>query len=157
MGFLVLLVGLFVLPSAFAKAPSLNIDPNLVQQLSYVVATYTPYTPLKFGTPPKWTYCNCVEYAKYLLGKEGESWGIARTIKPNTKTPVIGDVMLTSESSLGHVRVIIDETETAWLTDEANVDVITHIKDGAVHKDCKPSKRWINKDDPFIRGYRKVL
>ena len=61
----------------------------------------------------------CVIFAKKFLGVT-ESWGLARNVKTNTSTPVIGSVIKTSESWAGHVGIVINATETTVTIVESN-------------------------------------
>lgn len=61
----------------------------------------------------------CVIFAKKFLGVT-ESWGLARNVKTNTSTPVIGSVIKTSESWAGHVGIVINATKTTVTIIESN-------------------------------------
>jgi len=56
---------------------------------------------------PTNTNCWCVPWVKAQLGIT-ESMGDAKDWKPNTQIPTIGAVVITRESSLGHVGLVTD-------------------------------------------------
>lgn len=90
--------------------------------------------------------CNCVEYAKYLTGRQGETWGWARDIIPNATEPAINSLILLDvpKYPADHVGVVVAIEPTRVLVAHAN------------WPSCVISKTWFNIDDPRIKGY-KVL
>ena len=96
--------------------------------------------PPKLYIAPKFTYCSCVEYAKWRLGKQGTKWGNASQIAPTSGLkPQVGMLVLFDN----HIAVIADLSTTALFLDEAN------------QIPCQRSQRWINLDDPSIKGYTR--
>ena len=89
--------------------------------------------------------CSCVLFAKKLTGYN-KSVGYAKNWPVNSKTPVVGGVVITNESSsgsyqTGHVAYILKiEGETMTLI-EGN------------YKRCQKSTRTMNIDDKKIIGY----
>lgn len=61
----------------------------------------------------------CVIFAKSFLGVQG-SWGWARNVKTNSKTPEVGAVMVTNQSKWGHVQIVLTEPDSnngIWVID----------------------------------------
>lgn len=109
-----------------AKEPPIADSP-------YIVAVNSPVMP-----PPRWTYCSCVEFAKHLLGRQGEKWGNASQISPIANAnPKVGGLVLFKN----HVAVIADLSESELFLDEGN------------QVPCQRTQRRIPIDDPSIRGY----
>jgi len=125
-----------------AQAPDLNSEPTRWSD-SYVQAVVALPLPTIYDAPRN-SYCSCVDFAKWSLGKQGRSWGIAKDVKADTDNPEYGDLLLTNESRYGHVAVIVGVTETEVTIIEGNY--IT----------CGKTKRVLKKDDPRIRGFRKA-
>lgn len=125
-------IAFFTIAIVEAKEP-----PSIESQ--YIVALNSPVIAQNW--PRNDLYAdNCVMYAKYVLGHSG-ALGVAKDIKPNTQTPVVGGIVLTSEGQFGHVAVILEVSDTSLLVTEAN-----YIPDTI-------STRSIQLDDPSIRGY----
>lgn len=142
--FLVLLV-VFL---SFAYAPALAQEEPEIQERPklYVEAQPFPYEkpkPLQPKPAPKNTYCSCVKYVKSLVGVQ-ESWGWAGRIKPTSHNPEIGKVVITKEGG-GHVGLVLEVTETKIKITEAN------------YKKCKKGERWININNPLIKGYKDII
>ena len=117
-----------------AKEPPDSLDSP------YIVALNSPVMPL--NAPRNDLYAdNCVMYAKYRTGHLNESWGVAKDIKPNSQTPVVGGVVLTSEGKFGHAGYIENIKDDKLLIVEAN-----YIPD-------QISTRSLQLDSPSIRGY----
>ena len=93
-----------------------------------------------FVEPPVWTYCSCIEFAKWKTGHEGERWGNAENIQPNIIVPEIGDFVLIEN----HLATIIEKKQNEIQVDEGN-----WIK-------CKRTSRWLNINDKNIRGYVRI-
>ena len=85
---------------------------------------------------------SCVEFAKAYLGRSGEVWGRADSIKPTVGKPYVGGLVLTKEGPLGHVAVIVNIVGNSLQVKEAN-----YIKG-------KITTRELPVDSPVIRGYR---
>jgi surface antigen len=82
--------------------------------------------------------CSCVEFAKYVTGHSGETWGNASRMRPSHLTPVVGDVVIFD----GHVAVITDIKGDTLRIIEAN------------YVSCKVTTREVDVSDPSIIGYR---
>lgn len=105
---------------------------------SYVVSYYVP---LVIKEAPRFTYCSCVEFAKWTLGRQGETWGNAWNQKPTHQSPQIGDAILTTDGR-GHEGVVI-------ATDGKTVTFIE-----ANWRPCAVTKRTLPLESKTIRGYR---
>ena len=142
---LVLLVGLLAIPVALAKASEPNTKPmswadNYV--FSRPVLTYVSEPKLRLYTGNG--KCSCVEYAKSVLEKEGEIWGNAGDILPNSNEPSIGSIVLLNEGKNGHIGVITYQNDTEFTITEAN------------YKPCEITTRTLPRDYKPIRGYLKL-
>lgn len=84
--------------------------------------------------------CQCVSYAKSLTGYS-EPVGRARNWPTNSERPMVGGVVITSESASGHVGVITRVFEDTIVITEKN------------YIPCKISTRELNKNDPRIIGF----
>ena len=87
--------------------------------------------------------CSCVLFSKRLTGFT-QSVGYAKNWPKNSEVPVIGGVVITSESSgfnTGHVAVI----------SEINGDTLTLLE--ANFERCKHTTRKIKTNDKVILGY----
>lgn len=102
----------------------------------YVVSAVTLPQP----EPPPSVYCSCIEYAKHRVGRQGEVWGWAGSIEPNTVAPSLLDFVLTTEGG-GHIAQIIGGENGAWLVIDAN------------YVQCQETIRELPMDSPKIRGY----
>lgn len=84
--------------------------------------------------------CSCVSYAKYRT-TYSQTVGNAINWPKNSSVPVEGGIVITNESSRGHVayieKVYIDEIQVI----EAN------------YHSCQVSRRTIKLDNPVILGY----
>lgn len=87
-------------------------------------------------------YCSCVLYAKSQTGFT-QSVGNARNWPKNSKTPMVGGVVVTNESRAGHVAIITKIEDSLLFIQEAN------------YSRCKLSSRTINVRDPRIIGFWK--
>lgn len=87
------------------------------------------------------TNCQCVPYVKAQLGIT-ESIGNAKDWKPNTQIPTIGAVVITRESSLGHVGLVTDIQNGYLIISEKNYTpcTVTH-------------GRWLSVNSPAVIGY----
>ncbi len=112
----------------------LNISSSVHDQ--YISAVYVPFVPKKKVV--NWKLCSCVEYAKSLLGHEGEVWGFAGNIKPNSKVPVVGSLIL-FENHVGVTTVVASDEVTF---DESN------------YERCKKTTRTLKINDKSIKGYK---
>lgn len=72
------------------------------------------------------TLCSCVETAKILANKEFGSIGLARNLKGNTATPEVGDIIITDESSAGHLAVIKQIWANTYVIMEGNYERCTY-------------------------------
>jgi hypothetical protein len=62
---------------------------------------------------------SCVVFVKNFYGVTG-SWGWARNVKVNSKTPQVGAVMVTNQSKYGHVQIVLtepDHNKGIWVVD----------------------------------------
>ena len=103
------------------------------------MAQSIPYYPPPI---PQWVYCSCVEFAKQYLDKTGKSWGTAYKIQPNIDHPIVGGLVLTNESQLGHIGVITSIAKSGFWIIESN------------YKPCQQTERFIENNSPIIRGFR---
>ena len=126
--------------TALAISPSPNDE--LTWGDVYVYEKYIEYIPPQL-TPN--VLCNCIAYAKLLLGRTGETWGNAGKIVPNSTEPKIGSLILTNEGSNGHVGVVIGYTGETVTFEEAN------------YFSCQRSVRTLPRDYTRIRGYKWFL
>lgn len=110
----------------------------------YIYAINSPVLPVVFREPPSWTYCSCVEFAKWFLGEQGEAWGAARDMTPNISSPEVGVLALTNEGP-GHAAVIT----------EINDDMLTLVE--ANWTSCEKTTRTINVNDEKIRGFYSIM
>lgn len=159
---LTFVVGYFFLPTQ-AKAETttplvFQIDKSLSEP-RYIHGPFKPknYTPPKPPTqvkagntqavgkvPTGYSSCSCVSYAKYKTGFT-QSVGKARNWPTNSDTPSEGAVIITYESSLGHVGIV-----SHW--DATNV----YLESEANYSRCKMTYgRAIPIDSPLIKGYWK--
>ncbi len=84
------------------------------------------------------SYCSCVLYAKSLTGYS-QSVGAARNWPKNSPVPVVGGVVVTNESRIGHVGVILSIDGDSITITEAN------------YYRCKKSTRTILLSSPVIK------
>ena len=84
--------------------------------------------------------CSCVLFVKAKTGFT-QSVGAARNWPINSQSPLPGGVVITRESSLGHVAYIL----------EVNADSIVVIEGNYSH--CKVTTRTIPLNSPIIKGY----
>ena len=125
---------------------------------------YVPLPEPVFNEPPVWTYCSCVEFAKWYLGRQGERWGIARDIVPNVLIPQVGDLVLTNEGPVDHVGVItgvhgfsVDFVESNWWIGKDDADKLkAHniVFDGPTAP-CQKHQRTLNINDKKIKGFKR--
>ncbi len=131
-----------------------------------------PTKSVELNEPPEWTYCSCVDAAKWATGNQGRSWGNASQIKSNVDHPIPGGFGLTTEGP-GHLFVIKDVfmdggVEYVWtvewnynisLEEVASIEAWNkwtgerHPLTDAPTEGCKPWSRMIRTDDPVIRGW----
>ena len=96
---------------------------------------------MQIPTVPTWTYTSCVEFAKWYLGRQGESWGWAGNIQPTVDTPYVGGLVLTREGS-GHIGVII-------AIRRGLIDIVE-----ANYVPGQKTHRTQEIDNPLIRGFK---
>lgn len=113
-----------------------NVEYN--QLAAYVLVQNIPH----IMPTPESVYCSCVQFAKWYLGRQNESWGNANQIKPTTDTPYIGGQVLTKEGLYGHLAVITDIRDGKLYLIEAN------------YIPCGRSSRELSLDSSLIRGFR---
>lgn len=134
-----LLLVFFLVKPAKAHAPEqLNEDVALTANETDVETLYRVWLAKKAPSGA----CSCVIWAKTQLGYTN-SVGAAKNWPINSQEPEVGEVIITSESSLGHVGLIISIDGDLETIEEAN------------YERCRVTKRTINKNAPFIRGYWK--
>lgn len=85
-------------------------------------------------------FCSCVIYAKALTGYS-QSVGNARNWPKNSPVPVVGGIVITNESRVGHVGVITSVNGNEFTITEAN------------YSRCKKGIRTLNVSNPSILGY----
>lgn len=73
------------------------------------------------------TNCQCVPWVKAQIGFT-KSIGMAKNWKPNTQIPTIGAVVITKESSIGHVGLVTDIQDGYLIISEKNFSpcTVTH-------------------------------
>lgn len=119
-------------------------EPTAFYNDNYVVAKFVPYTvkETKEVAPvrviPKDKLCSCVEYAKAVLGRDGERWGNAWDIKPNSKTPSPNALILFKD----HVGVVVESDASFVRYRDAN------------YRKCQEGWWELEVDNPKILGYR---
>lgn len=86
------------------------------------------------------SYCSCVLYAKSLTGYS-TSVGAARNWPKNSLVPVVGGVVVTNDSRIGHVGVILSINGDSITITEAN------------YSRCRKSTRTILLSSPVILGF----
>lgn len=109
---------------------------------AYIVARYIP-TPVKLNNPPSWTYCSCIDTAKWILGRQGERWGNASDLEPTTSVPQVGFLVLTTEGP-GHTGVVASISEDLTMI---------HVVEGN-WESCKKTERELFVGESFVRGFR---
>lgn len=120
----------------FASADTVNMI-ETASDYPYIVAQNIPYLG------DKSLGCNCVLFAKDYLGIT-ETLGVAKYIKPDSKEPKVGSMILLNEGPLGHVGVVLDIYEDeVWIV-EANF------------RKCNITYRALQTNDPRIRGYKYI-
>ena len=106
----------------------------------YKLATVNTKKKIGLTKVNKSNYCSCVIYAKSQTGFSTPN-GLARYWPSNTDTPLVGGVVVTSESMAGHVAVI-SEVGSTWIkVREAN------------YSKCRLTTRIIARDSKVIIGY----
>lgn len=120
---------------AFASADTVK-SINTASDYSYVVAQSVPYWKL----PDKSLSCNCVLFAKDYLGIT-RTLGIAKYIKPTSQEPRANSIVITDESELGHVAVVLSIIDDKLFLIEGN------------YRSCQVTYRTLNVDDSRIKGY----
>ncbi len=85
-------------------------------------------------------FCSCVTFVKRITGVQ-ESVGAARNWKINSTFPQVGGVVVTKESSYGHVAYI----------EAIDGNIMTLVE--ANYIPCKKSERKMAIDDPRIKGF----
>lgn len=86
--------------------------------------------------------CSCISFYKFVSGvPQNEPLGNAWDIKPNSKEPKTGSMILTWEGS-GHGGRVINYTDKTVTFEESNFEK------------CKKTVRTFNRSDVRIRGYR---
>lgn len=129
-----------------AVAVPANADAPTEQQAiesPYVTEQYVDYVPPvpKITKPSNWfILCSCINYFKQERGITQRLYYPNR-ITPASATPFIGAGILLREGSVGHIGVVREITATQVRFTETN------------YFRCRYSERWINIDDPRIRGY----
>lgn len=88
--------------------------------------------------------CSCVLYLEQKYGFNIGSIGQAKNWPINSQTPEVGEVVITSESNLGHVAKIMDIREGNLILDESNYSKCQHT-----------TGRKLPIDSPLIKGYWK--
>lgn len=116
------------------------MDVSVRSMDNYVVATYVPAPVILYEANPN---CSCVEYAKRVLGRQGDVWGNAWEITPTTDTPSVGAVIITTDGR-GHVGVVISFGDETVTFTESN------------YYSCKISQRTLDRDDARITGYKEI-
>ncbi len=103
---------------------------------------YTQWKTTKVSTN---NFCSCVLFVEGLTGNVVTSIGAARNWPINSQIPVVGGVVVTSESfpgtNTGHVAFILSVGPESIEVVEANF----------VH--CKKTTRTIKLNDPAIKGF----
>lgn len=108
-------------------------------QFPYLVAQNIPNIEIDKQYNP----CSCVSYAKWKLGvSQNVYWGNAGEIKPTTKEPIVGGLILTREGD-GHLGVIISYTSQSVTFDDSN------------YLSCEETRRELPIDSLLIRGYSR--
>lgn len=110
-------------------------NPQQAEGMEFVVGqidlptVYPKTTEMKMiiKTKPVQTDCQCVGYVKAQLGIT-KSIGTAINWKPNTQIPTIGAVVITRESSIGHVGLVTDIQDGYLIISEKNFTpcTVTH-------------------------------
>lgn len=139
---LFLSVGVYLLPTTVAEEPNIGESPAYSSQFIYPLANPSLSNYSELPNSSKFHPCNCVLYAKYILGIT-ESLGVAGHIQPTRLTPYIGSLVITSEGSMGHVAIVTNIKDGLLYLREANY----------VH--CKITyDRTLAIDSSLILGYR---
>lgn len=100
-----------------------------------------PRSVAKTGSKvPSTSYCSCVTFAKSLTGYT-KTVGAARNWPKNSKVPVVGGVVITNESGLGHVGYITAVRDGEFDIIEAN------------YSRCRKGVRTLKINNPVILGY----
>lgn len=91
---------------------------------------------------PVSNYCSCVDYVRAVTGIDVGVIGYARNWPINSQEPRVGGVVITAESSAGHVAKIIGIEGDDLILDEAN------------YSRCRrTSGRRLNRHNRVVRGF----
>ena len=85
--------------------------------------------------------CSCVSYAKWKSGIDVGSIGAAKNHPINSDTPRVGSLVITNESTAGHLAVVIQVWADTIVISESN------------YIECQVGTREIRRDSPLIMGY----
>lgn len=124
--FLYLVVGISLFFSHPQQTQGMEFEVGVIDlPTNYPLTTEMKIKPIK--PKPVQTNCQCVPYIKALLGIT-ESIGAAKNWEPNTQIPTIGAVVITVESSLGHVGLVTDIQDGYLIISEKNFTpcTVTH-------------------------------
>lgn len=91
--------------------------------------------------PKNFNPCSCVSYARYKAQATFGPIGMAKNLIPNSQSPEVGAIVITSESRFGHQAYVTEVWADEIVVEEAN------------YQPCKVTKRTIKRDSPLIRGY----
>jgi len=87
------------------------------------------------------SYCSCVLFARARSGINVGRIGLAKNHPINSREPKPGSIVVTKESSAGHVAYVTAVTDTEIVIEEANY-----------HR-CQKGTRTLSKTSSVIRGY----
>jgi surface antigen len=131
------------LKPAIAESPSkLNEDYVMRENPEVTEQLYEEWLNQQTKRPkqPSGRNCSCVLFAKART-TFSQSIGAARNWTRNSFQPVVGGVVITNESSAGHVAIITAVREDSFDVIEAN------------YVRCQVTTRTIPKDYKLIIGY----
>jgi surface antigen len=87
-------------------------------------------------------HCNCVSYVQFRTGgRAATGIGYARNHPINSRICIVGAIIVTYESRLGHVGIVAKCDEKFVTIDDYN------------YNHCKPSIRPLALNSPLIKGY----
>lgn len=137
-------------PKVYVRAEEIVTDQTVIAPLQLVEyqaeSIPLPIAPKKLVTTKtvnRTVACSCVLYAKQVTGYS-KPVGYARNWPINNQVPIVGAVVITTESSgfnTGHVGVVTAVSETTINITEAN------------YSRCKVTSRTISRSSKVIRGY----
>jgi len=119
-----------------------DLTNNILYSRNYSdLADFQPVRAVSVKPKQNTTFCSCVLYGKQLTGYS-KPVGYARNWERNSTEPIVGGVVITRESSVGHIAVITGIQGGKLILREANFTP------------CKETiGRELDINSPLILGY----